>query len=252
MKFVFCSDSLDHRTPDEAYAAEVAAVERLGAEHFQLNFEALTDDGNAAKAVRRVPEQSPSDVAIYRGWMLKPHSYLGLTVKPCAVPCAARTITVSFVGNAKNPTKSSSDKATDMGNINTPKRSAYRRRLLALLSDILSDPSVMPNADCCDIVVVVRDVAFGKTVREIYVDFRGFWKNPELACTAHTRYMEEAKAAGQKTYADLTDVAIFPALMERVEEEVQRRLGLRYRPRIRPLTDLGQDHRKRRCRGDPQ
>ena len=139
-----------------------------------------------------------------------------------------------------------------MSNINVPKRRAYRRRLLSLLSEILNDQSVMPNADCGDIVVVVNDVAFGKTVREIYVDFRGFWKKPELARAAHTRYMEEAKAAGRRTYADLTDVAIFPALMERVEEEVQRRLGLLYRPQIRRLSDFGQDHRKRRCRGDPQ
>ena len=75
MKFIFCSDSLDRQKPDEAYEAEVAVVEGLGAEHFLFNFEVLTDEGDAAKAVRRVPEQSPPDLAIYRGWMLKPLRY---------------------------------------------------------------------------------------------------------------------------------------------------------------------------------
>lgn len=121
--------------------------------------------------------------------------------------------------------------------MNLSKRSAYRKRLISLLSEILNDPAVMPNSDCGDLVVVIKDVVFGKTVRQIYVDFSGFWKKPELARTAHERYMKEAKAEGRTTYADLTDVAIFPSLMERVEEEVQHRLGLLYRPEIRRLCD---------------
>ena len=41
MNIIFCSDDLDRRKPDEAYAAEVAAFERVGGQHFLINFDAL-------------------------------------------------------------------------------------------------------------------------------------------------------------------------------------------------------------------
>lgn len=75
MKIIFCSDDLDRRKPDEVYAAEVAAVERLGGHYFLINFDALTNEQNAEKAVRRVPEEPEPCPAMYRGWMLKPSAY---------------------------------------------------------------------------------------------------------------------------------------------------------------------------------
>lgn len=60
-----------------------------------------------------------------------------------------------------------------MGNINHRKRAAHRRRVQAALHQILNDPSVMPNADCVDLVVSVSRVEFGRTVREIFIDVMG-------------------------------------------------------------------------------
>jgi hypothetical protein len=75
MVILFCADDVDRRRPDEAYSVEVAAVERLGQPYFLVNFDALVNETDAAKAVRRIPDQSGPCVAIYRGWMLKPTLY---------------------------------------------------------------------------------------------------------------------------------------------------------------------------------
>jgi hypothetical protein len=123
-------------------------------------------------------------------------------------------------------------------NIHERKRAAYRERLRPVLQDILNDCTVMANEDCPDLIVSIGAIEFGKTVRRIYVDFHGSWKDPERARTAHERYLQQAAARGEDTYVDLTDVSVFPSLMEKVEEELQRRLGLSYRPEIRPLSRL--------------
>ena len=78
MKCVFCSDDFDRKNPDQAYEAEVAALERVGGQYSLINFEALVNDGDAAKAVRRVAEQAEACLAVYRGWMLKPSAYTRL------------------------------------------------------------------------------------------------------------------------------------------------------------------------------
>jgi hypothetical protein len=119
------------------------------------------------------------------------------------------------------------------------KRQNYRRRVVAALTGILNDPEVMPNADCDDLVVSVRDVLFGNTVRTIYVDFFGHWRNPANATNSHNRYMEVARSAGQETYVDLTDVAIFPRFLEAVADELKIRLCLQYRPDIRHMSEIG-------------
>ena len=75
MNIIFCSDDFDRRKPDEAYASEVAAVERVGGQYSLVNFDALVNDGDAFKAVRRVPESPKPTGAIYRGWLLKPSAY---------------------------------------------------------------------------------------------------------------------------------------------------------------------------------
>ena len=104
--------------------------------------------------------------------------------------------------------------------------------------EILNDCTVMPNEDCPDLIVSITAIEFGKTVRQIFVDFHGSWRDPEKAKTAHERYLRQAAARGEDTYVDLTDVVVFPEFMERVEAELQRRLGLTYRPRIRSLSAL--------------
>lgn len=96
---------------------------------------------------------------------------------------------------------------------------------------------MMPNADCRDLVVNVNQVEFGRTVRDIYVDFYGRWKQTD--CDGfHERYMREARERGEQTYVDLTDVAHFPELRSGIEAELQRRLRLLYTPRLHVLGHL--------------
>lgn len=129
-----------------------------------------------------------------------------------------------------------------MRNVNPRKRRAHEKRVREALRDILNDPKVMPNADCRDLVVSVGEIVFGATVREIFANISGEWcVSPRSAQESpHEAYMREARAAGQRTYSDLTDVVYEPDLMRVVECELQRRLGLLYKPRIRALADLGE------------
>ena len=57
MRVLFCSDPLNVRLPDAAFADEASAVECIGVEHALIQFERLLE-GDGAGAVRRVP---PSD-----------------------------------------------------------------------------------------------------------------------------------------------------------------------------------------------
>lgn len=75
MKFVFCASPLNRRSPDIDYQAEVCAVTKLGFEYMLINYEALVDENDVFKAVNRIAKQSDSELAIYRGWMLKPDKY---------------------------------------------------------------------------------------------------------------------------------------------------------------------------------
>lgn len=58
MKLVFCSDPLNPRQPDGAYQAEVAAAERLGIPFALVDHDALANENDRVKAVRRVPQQA--------------------------------------------------------------------------------------------------------------------------------------------------------------------------------------------------
>jgi hypothetical protein len=75
MLLLFCSDQLAPRSPDPAYEAEVTVADQLNMPYALLDFEALVYDGDAARAVRRVPSQAIPTPAIFRGWMLTPAQY---------------------------------------------------------------------------------------------------------------------------------------------------------------------------------
>jgi len=111
----------------------------------------------------------------------------------------------------------------------------------AALQQILNDPTVMPNADCPDLIVSVSRVEFGRTVRDIFIDVLGLRRRSPDQWTEdpHDKYMGEARAKGKETYTDLTEVFIFPAITEVVAREFQKRLGLLYTPVIRRLRDHG-------------
>jgi hypothetical protein len=78
MRILFCSDPLQPRRPDSAYAAEVAAAEARGIGYDLVDYEALVYESDPSRAVRRVPEQETPYLGVYRGWMLRPEQYAQL------------------------------------------------------------------------------------------------------------------------------------------------------------------------------
>jgi hypothetical protein len=61
--------------PDSAYQKEVDACSNMGIAFDLIDYEALVEDRNAAAATRKVkPIESP-ELAIFRGWMMKPDYY---------------------------------------------------------------------------------------------------------------------------------------------------------------------------------
>jgi ATP-grasp domain, R2K clade family 3 len=79
LRFIFCADYWDPHSPDSAYEAEVNAVERLHLNYSLINIEALVEQQSAPRAVRTVEPAQTEEIAIYRGWMLKPNDYTKLS-----------------------------------------------------------------------------------------------------------------------------------------------------------------------------
>lgn len=75
MKLVYCCDPADLRQPDDAYQAEVTVAQSLQVPYELVSFEALVNDRDAVKAVRRIPPSNPPALALYRGWMLTTEHY---------------------------------------------------------------------------------------------------------------------------------------------------------------------------------
>jgi hypothetical protein len=78
MRVIFCADPMNVRSPDPDYVREVEAAERAGFTMDLISFEALVNENDAARAVRRVVEGASDELALYRGWMLRPEQYAGL------------------------------------------------------------------------------------------------------------------------------------------------------------------------------
>lgn len=75
MKIIFCQDPLNTLNPDSVYIDEVAATTHTGLEFLLLDYSAIADQNNPAKAVRDIPFHSTMETAIYRGWMLSARHY---------------------------------------------------------------------------------------------------------------------------------------------------------------------------------
>jgi hypothetical protein len=75
MRLVFCCDPISPKTVDEAYRAEAIAAAEAGLEQVLIDYEALANEGQPDRAVRRVPAQEEAMTGMYRGWMLKPQQY---------------------------------------------------------------------------------------------------------------------------------------------------------------------------------
>jgi len=124
-----------------------------------------------------------------------------------------------------------------VANINVRKRSQHRRRVQAALSEILNDPSVMPNVDCPNLVIVVTQVEFGRTVRDILVRCCALPKQAIIpGQEPHVvRYQREAELRTGGVYDDFYDLRYFGRLSALAGAELQKRLGLLYVPEIRWL-----------------
>ncbi len=77
---LFCSEPFAPSRPDPAYLAEVEAAGEAGFASALVDFEALSADGNPARAVRNIPRYDQEVIGIYRGWMLSPESYRQLYI----------------------------------------------------------------------------------------------------------------------------------------------------------------------------
>jgi hypothetical protein len=78
MRLLFCADPLDPRSPDSAFDREIEAARQLGIPFSLFSYEALVNEGSAARAVRRVETGDGNEVTVYRGWMLRPEHYTQL------------------------------------------------------------------------------------------------------------------------------------------------------------------------------
>ena len=75
MRLIFCADPLDRRRVDSVYEREAEAAQQAGLDYALLNFEALVDARDALAATRRIAPAANPEVAVYRGWMLRPATY---------------------------------------------------------------------------------------------------------------------------------------------------------------------------------
>lgn len=75
MKIIFPQDPVVAEAPDPAFLDEVAAATHSGIDLNLIDYEALIQQGNAARAVRAIPVYDEKELAIYRGWGLTVAQY---------------------------------------------------------------------------------------------------------------------------------------------------------------------------------
>jgi hypothetical protein len=78
VKVIFCADPLDGKKVDMDYESEYRAAKELGFEVELISFEDLVDMGKPEAAIRKIKASEKPELAVYRGWMLKPDRYIGL------------------------------------------------------------------------------------------------------------------------------------------------------------------------------
>ena len=78
MKLIYCSEPFSPTRVDSAYEREAEAANAAGPGYELIDFEALVDGRKPVAAVRKVKAVSNRELAVYRGWMLKPGIYAQL------------------------------------------------------------------------------------------------------------------------------------------------------------------------------
>lgn len=76
MRILYCGNPLTPNEPDDFYVEEAECARATGFEVSIIDFEALTIDGNANRATRRLTTHASNrEQALYRGWMMTPDQY---------------------------------------------------------------------------------------------------------------------------------------------------------------------------------
>lgn len=78
MHFVFCSNPISPGEVDDAFRDEFVAARATGADCLLIDFDALGGHESRGRILQRLTRFDPSELAIYRGWMLNPLQYLRL------------------------------------------------------------------------------------------------------------------------------------------------------------------------------
>lgn len=75
MRIIFCSNPLENNKPDFGYEKEYSIAQACGFTVELFDFEELIYNDNLIKAIKKISHAEKEEIAIYRGWMLKPHYY---------------------------------------------------------------------------------------------------------------------------------------------------------------------------------
>jgi hypothetical protein len=78
MKIIFCQDPVFEHEVDSMYIDEMASATRAGLAFELINYDALSESNNAARAVRDIAVRTSVEPAIYRGWPLSVSQYSSL------------------------------------------------------------------------------------------------------------------------------------------------------------------------------
>lgn len=75
MKLIYCADPTSEKDPDARYHDEIELTEQHGLAWHTLNYKALVEQQNVARAIQDIPVQAHKTPAIYRGWSLTSKQY---------------------------------------------------------------------------------------------------------------------------------------------------------------------------------
>lgn len=78
MKIIYCQDPVFEHEADSMFIDELGAATRAGLDFELINYDAISENNNAARAVRDIAVRNPIEAAVYRGWPLTLAQYSAL------------------------------------------------------------------------------------------------------------------------------------------------------------------------------
>lgn len=77
MRIIFCDSVIDHKSIEPDYEGEKNSALKTGFDFSLISYEELIE-GNVSKSIKYVSPAKTKELAIYRGWMLRPGQYEAL------------------------------------------------------------------------------------------------------------------------------------------------------------------------------